>query len=287
MGGMSESELQSKTTKELMALADEGGVAEHLVDQALDADDPKAAMIALIANPGAAAAAAAGAPGGRPKLFNGTRTDGWGKANMIKAAANVDGDRDAQYWLGRRFLEGRTVRQSTTEGVRWLRKAAGQGSYPAQCHLGKWYSEKQVQYNMKATHSRYTGKKDGGDQDARAAKEREAQAAEEAKTRAAARAAADERRKAAEKAEAEKAAAKAEAEKAAAAEAEEAARAAAAAEAEAEAAKAKAQEEEAAAAAEQEAAAAEPAAEEPAEEPEAADSEAEPEPQPEEEPEPE
>ena len=124
---------------------------------------------------------------------------------MIKAAANVDGDRDAQYWLGRRFLEGRTVRQSTTEGVRWLRKAAGQGSYPAQCHLGKWYSEKQVQYNMKATHSRYTGKKDSGEQDGRAAKEREAQAAEEAKTRAAARAAADERRKAAEKAEAEKA----------------------------------------------------------------------------------
>ena len=51
-------ELQRKTTKELMALADEGGVAKHLVDQALDVDDPKAAMIALIANPGAAAAQA-------------------------------------------------------------------------------------------------------------------------------------------------------------------------------------------------------------------------------------
>ena len=153
MVALNEADLQPLSMKELMNLTDEHGVAEHLVDSAMDADDPKEELIKLLCG-GKPAGGKPTRKNGKP-LFNGTRVDGWGKAAMCKAAATVDNDRDAQYWLGRRFVEGRTVKQDERQGVIWLRKAAAAGSYPAQCYLGKHFQRKLVNHDMVATGGKY------------------------------------------------------------------------------------------------------------------------------------
>lgn len=129
--------------QELIDLTDEHEIQEHLVDACMDADDPKGELIKLLCDGTAPAVSVAVRKDGKP-MFNGTRWDGWGKAAMCKAAATVDNDMDAQYWLGRRFMDGRTVRQDTHRGLIWLRKAAAAGSYPAQCHLGKYFNQRHV-----------------------------------------------------------------------------------------------------------------------------------------------
>ena len=151
-----------------MNLTDEHQIQEHLVDACMDADDPKVELIKLLCG-GTAPAAAPLRKDGKP-LFNGTRTDGWGKAAMCKAAATVDNDPDAQYWLGRRFLEGRTVRQDERQGVIWLRKAAAAGSYPAQCHLGKHFNRKMVNQGRVAAGGKYPVSKKEAERQAKRAK---------------------------------------------------------------------------------------------------------------------
>ena len=63
MVALNEADLQPLSMKELMNLTDEHGVAEHLVDSAMDADDPKEELIKLLCG---------GKPaGGKPTRKNG------------------------------------------------------------------------------------------------------------------------------------------------------------------------------------------------------------------------
>jgi hypothetical protein len=214
-------ELDALTVQELEEKAEGAGLSEELIDMAMDAQDPKAMLIKLLQAPPEEQAAesqraAAGASAGRVTL-RGTRVDTWGKFRRCKAIATGDGDPDAQYWLGVRYMEGRTPdhRQDHCEGLRWLRCSAAQGNYEAQCRLGKWYNARQVRYGKTATADAYRwrpgqpkppklGNAAARQEAAKAKAEAEAQAAKDA---AAAAAAEEDKKVAAQKAAAEKAAA--------------------------------------------------------------------------------
>jgi hypothetical protein len=56
--------------------------------------------------------------------------------DMLNYAASYFGDRDAQYHLGRMYLDGQGVRKDTKQGIRWLSLSADKGQYQAQAFLG-------------------------------------------------------------------------------------------------------------------------------------------------------
>jgi uncharacterized protein len=56
--------------------------------------------------------------------------------DMFHYAASYFGDRDAQYRLGRMYLDGQGVSKDTKQGIRWLSHAAGKGQYQAQAVFG-------------------------------------------------------------------------------------------------------------------------------------------------------
>ena len=53
--------------------------------------------------------------------------------------SSIAGDKDARYYLGEIYYNGRGVEQSYVEAMKWYRKAAEQGSPEAQCRLGGIY----------------------------------------------------------------------------------------------------------------------------------------------------
>jgi hypothetical protein len=56
--------------------------------------------------------------------------------DMFTYAASYFGDRDAQYRLGRMYLDGQGVGKDTKQGIRWLSLAADKGQYQAQAVFG-------------------------------------------------------------------------------------------------------------------------------------------------------
>jgi uncharacterized protein len=56
--------------------------------------------------------------------------------DMFNYAASYFGDPDAQYHLGRMYLDGQGVGKDTKQGIRWLSLAADKGQYQAQAVLG-------------------------------------------------------------------------------------------------------------------------------------------------------
>jgi uncharacterized protein len=56
--------------------------------------------------------------------------------DMFNYAASYFGDPDAQYRLGRMYLDGQGVSKNTKQGLRWLSLAADKGQYQAQAVLG-------------------------------------------------------------------------------------------------------------------------------------------------------
>jgi uncharacterized protein len=56
--------------------------------------------------------------------------------DMFSYAASYYGDRDAQYRLGRMYLDGEGVGKDTKVGIRWLSLAANKGQYQSQAVLG-------------------------------------------------------------------------------------------------------------------------------------------------------
>ena len=56
--------------------------------------------------------------------------------DMFNYAASYFGDRDAQYRLGRMYLDGQGVGKDTKQGIRWLSLAADKGQYQAQAVFG-------------------------------------------------------------------------------------------------------------------------------------------------------
>jgi TPR repeat protein len=56
--------------------------------------------------------------------------------DMFNYAASYLGDRDAQYRLGRMYLDGQGVGKDTKQGIRWLSLAADKGQYQAQAMFG-------------------------------------------------------------------------------------------------------------------------------------------------------
>jgi uncharacterized protein len=55
---------------------------------------------------------------------------------MFNYAASYYGDRDAQYHLGRMYLDGQGVRRDAKQGIRWLSLAANKRQYQAQAVFG-------------------------------------------------------------------------------------------------------------------------------------------------------
>jgi uncharacterized protein len=55
---------------------------------------------------------------------------------MFSYAASYFGDPDAQYRLGRTYLDGQGTAKSPKQGARWLSNAAGKGQYQAQAVFG-------------------------------------------------------------------------------------------------------------------------------------------------------
>jgi TPR repeat protein len=55
---------------------------------------------------------------------------------MFDYAAKYFGDRDAQYHVGRMYLDGQGVRKDTKQAARWLSNAASKGQYQAQAVFG-------------------------------------------------------------------------------------------------------------------------------------------------------
>jgi uncharacterized protein len=55
---------------------------------------------------------------------------------MFNYAASYFGDRDAQYHLGRMYLDGQGVRKDAKQGIRWLSLAANKRQYQAQAVFG-------------------------------------------------------------------------------------------------------------------------------------------------------
>jgi TPR repeat protein len=56
--------------------------------------------------------------------------------DMFSYAASYFGDPDAQYHLGRMYLDGQGGGKDTKQGIRWLSLAADKGQYQAQAVLG-------------------------------------------------------------------------------------------------------------------------------------------------------
>jgi TPR repeat protein len=56
--------------------------------------------------------------------------------DLLSYAASYFGDRDAQYRLGRMYLDGQGVGKDTKQGIRWLSLAADKGQYQAQAVFG-------------------------------------------------------------------------------------------------------------------------------------------------------
>lgn len=56
--------------------------------------------------------------------------------DLFSYAASYYGDRDAQYRLGRMYLDGQGVSKDTKQGIRWLSLAADKGQYQAQAVFG-------------------------------------------------------------------------------------------------------------------------------------------------------
>jgi TPR repeat protein len=56
--------------------------------------------------------------------------------DMFSYAASYFGDPEAQYHLGRMYLDGQGVGKDTKQGIRWLWLAAEKGQYQAQAVLG-------------------------------------------------------------------------------------------------------------------------------------------------------
>jgi len=55
---------------------------------------------------------------------------------IFNYAASYFGDPDAQYRLGRMYLDGQGISKDTKQAVRWLSLAAGKGQYQAQAAFG-------------------------------------------------------------------------------------------------------------------------------------------------------
>lgn len=53
--------------------------------------------------------------------------------------SSISGDKEARYYLGEMYYNGRGIEKSDTEAVRWYRKAAEQGNSEAQYRLGSVY----------------------------------------------------------------------------------------------------------------------------------------------------
>ena len=51
------------------------------------------------------------------------------------------GDADAQYYLGRMYVKGRSVQQDDVKAFEWFEKSAQQGHVFAQYNLGAMYDE--------------------------------------------------------------------------------------------------------------------------------------------------
>lgn len=64
---------------------------------------------------------------------------GWTEDFKILRQRAEEGDAEAQYMLGDRYLNGEGVTQDASEAVKWLRKAAEQGNDEAQFALGLTY----------------------------------------------------------------------------------------------------------------------------------------------------
>jgi len=58
---------------------------------------------------------------------------------MFRYAASYFGDADAQYNLGRIYLDGKGVPKDAKQAARWLRLAANKGQYEAQALLGNLF----------------------------------------------------------------------------------------------------------------------------------------------------
>ena len=56
--------------------------------------------------------------------------------DLFNYAASYYGDRNAQYRLGRMYLDGQGVSKDTKQGIRWLSLAADKGQYQAQAVFG-------------------------------------------------------------------------------------------------------------------------------------------------------
>jgi uncharacterized protein len=55
---------------------------------------------------------------------------------IFNYAASYFGDPEAQYWLGRMYLDGQGIARDTKQAARWLSLAASKGQYQAQAVLG-------------------------------------------------------------------------------------------------------------------------------------------------------
>jgi uncharacterized protein len=64
------------------------------------------------------------------------KTDAARAHQMFSYAASYFGDPDAQYRLGRTYLDGQGTAKSPKQAARWLSNAAGKGQYQAQAVLG-------------------------------------------------------------------------------------------------------------------------------------------------------
>jgi uncharacterized protein len=69
-------------------------------------------------------------------ISNYIKTDAVHAHQMFSYAASYFGDPDAQYRLGRTYLDGQGTAKSPKQAARWLSSAAGKGQYQAQAVLG-------------------------------------------------------------------------------------------------------------------------------------------------------
>ncbi len=69
-------------------------------------------------------------------ISNYIKTDAVRAHQMFSYAASYFGDPDAQYRLGRTYLDGQGTAKSPKQAARWLSSAAGKGQYQAQAVLG-------------------------------------------------------------------------------------------------------------------------------------------------------
>jgi uncharacterized protein len=69
-------------------------------------------------------------------IANYTKPDAVHAHDLFNYAASYFGDPDAQYHLGRMYLDGQGVGKNTKQAVRWLFAAANKGQYQAQAVFG-------------------------------------------------------------------------------------------------------------------------------------------------------